>query len=183
MLQKRGRVYNIELYGKTQRMKIVEQVAYWHSAPKKKLRVIVVQPVSGNSPAQAFYSTEWRDCGLKMVVRYTFRWSIEEMHQGAKTGLGFEEAQGWSELAVKRGAPMAMLLYTLVVYWFGKEGHKLYTEVDRPWYQKKREPSFWDMLNTLKRESLKETILPLVGQKQPSHQFIQALSCAVHAPL
>jgi DDE superfamily endonuclease len=183
MLKKKGRVYNLELYGKTQKRKLVERVAYWYKAPTKKLRVVVVQSVPGDSSAHAFYSTAWQDSGLKMLVRYTFRWSIEEMHQGAKTGLGFEEPQGWSELAVKRTAPMAMLLYTLVVYWFGKEGYKLYEKVDRPWYQKKKEASFWDMLNTLKRESLKATILPLVGIKQPSDQFIRALSCAVHAPL
>ena len=51
---------------------------------------------------------------------------------------------------------MAMFIYTLVVVWFHREGHRSVQFPFRPWYQKKVEPSFADMLTTLRRLSYDE---------------------------
>lgn len=58
--------------------------------------------------------------------------------------------------AVCRTAPMALLLYSLIVIWFTQTGHRFYAPLHRPWYMSKRYPSFADMLATLKIQSLKE---------------------------
>jgi hypothetical protein len=42
-----------------------------------------------------------------------------------------------------------------VVLWFARAGHALYQPLVRPWYRTKRQPSFADMLTTLRRESLR----------------------------
>jgi hypothetical protein len=57
---------------------------------------------------------------------------------------------------VLRTAPIALLLYSLIVLWFERAGHDAYRQPTRLWYQKKAQPSFADMLATLKRESLRE---------------------------
>ena len=51
---------------------------------------------------------------------------------------------------------MAMFIYTLVVVWFHREGHRSVQFPFRPWYKKKAEPSFADMLTTLRRLSYDE---------------------------
>src|SRR5262249_52557068 len=51
---------------------------------------------------------------------------------------------------------MAMLISTLVVVWFHREGHRSVQFPFRPWYPKKVEPSFADMLTTLRRLSYDE---------------------------
>ena len=58
--------------------------------------------------------------------------------------------------AVERTAPMALILYSLVVVWFHRTGHRFVRFPFRPWYTKKREPSFADMLTTLRRVSYDE---------------------------
>ena len=51
---------------------------------------------------------------------------------------------------------MALILYSLVVIWFHQTGHCLLRFPFRPWYPKKQEPSFADMLTTLRRVSYEE---------------------------
>jgi len=60
---------------------------------------------------------------------------------------------------------MALFIYTLVVVWFHKMGHQLLRFPFRPWYTKKEEPSFADMLTTLRRVSYEEKI-PQPSPKQ-----------------
>ena len=59
-------------------------------------------------------------------------------------------------LAVQRTAPIALVLYSLIVVWFHQVGHAWLHFPDRPWYKKKVEPSFADLLTTLRRVTWQE---------------------------
>jgi hypothetical protein len=48
------------------------------------------------------------------------------------------------------------MLYSLIVVWFHKTGHQFVQFPNRPWYSRKEEPSFADLLTTLRRISLEE---------------------------
>ena len=80
-------------------------------------------------------------------------WSIEVTFENGKQLLGFEDAANRKEKAVRRTAPMALVPFSLIAYWFHRFGHRHLRFPDRPWYRKKSEPSFADMLTTLRRES------------------------------
>ncbi|MBM4011233.1 MAG: hypothetical protein FJ286_07610 [Planctomycetes bacterium] len=58
---------------------------------------------------------------------------------------------------------MAMLIYSLVIIWFAREGHRHWQPADHSWYAKKRDPSFADMHAELKRRSVRRDVssLPL----------------------
>ena len=73
----------------------------------------------------------------------------------SKQLLGFEDPANRTEKAVRRTAPMAMVLYSLITVWFERQGHRHLKFPERPWYTTKEEPSFADMLTTLRRESWK----------------------------
>ena len=60
---------------------------------------------------------------------------------------------------------MAMFIYSLVVVWFHQTGHRLLRFPFRPWYPKKQEPSFADMLTTLRRVSYDEKTEPLLPER------------------
>jgi len=47
----------------------------------------------------------------------------------------------------------APVLYGLIVAWFDRAGHRYVQFPNRPWYPRKEEPSFADMLTTLRRRS------------------------------
>ncbi len=51
-----------------------------------------------------------------------------------------------------------MLLYSLIVLCFVREGHHNYRPLTRPWYTTKANPSFADMLGTVRRSSLREQV-------------------------
>jgi len=93
----------------------------------------------------------------------------------AKGYLGFEEPQGWTRRAVERTAPTAMLLYSLVILWFAGRGHKRLSLPDRPWYRHKTQPSFADMLATLRRECLRETFLQTTVWDRQSIKIVKSL--------
>lgn len=158
MLGQRARRVTHAIYGRQDRVRLVETVARWYGVPDRPLRVVAVESLSGGRPRQAFYSTRAEQTGSEVITGYAERWSIEETNQGTKGHLGFEEPQGWSPLAVQRTAPIAMLLYSLIVVWFARDGHRLYRPLVRPWYRKKARPSFADMLRTLQHASLAEWI-------------------------
>jgi hypothetical protein len=48
-----------------------------------------------------------------------------------------------------------MLLHPIVVLWFVAEGFRHWRQLDCPWYASKSEPSFADMLVTLRRLSVR----------------------------
>jgi hypothetical protein len=48
------------------------------------------------------------------------------------------------------------------VVWFHETGHQSLRFPERPWYQRKREPSFADLLTTLRRVSLEEKTAALL---------------------
>jgi DDE superfamily endonuclease len=182
MLGPRARRIALTLYGRKQKARIADRVARWHNVPDRPLRIVAVDPLTGGRPAQAFYSTRVEEVAEEVLRGYSDRWSIEEAHQGGKSYLGFEQPQGWSRLAVLRTAPIALLLYSLIVLWFAQVGHKLYRPLARPWYTKKERPSFADMLRTLRRESLLATISKQVGDMHLPQNLIECLCSAANAP-
>jgi hypothetical protein len=181
MLHSRARRATLDIYGRTQKVRLVETVARWHCMPERPVKVVVIEPLTGGHKLQAFYSTNVEQTGEQLLVGYSERWSIEEAIQGGKSHLGFEEPQGWSRLAVLRTAPIALLLYSLIVVWFARVGHTLYRPLVRPWYLGKVRPSFADMLRTLRRESLLATISAQVGSIDLPRNVLSTLLGAANA--
>lgn len=158
MLQQRARRADLSIYGRQDRVRLADAQAYVHAAPDRLLRVVAVEPLTGSRPRQAFYSTCFEATAEQVLAWYAWRWSLEVTFHDSKQHLGFEQPQGWTRRAVERTAPMAMLLYSLIVLWFVAEGHRRYRAPRRPWYPAKSRASFPDMLATLRRESLREKI-------------------------
>jgi hypothetical protein len=181
MLRRRARRVTLDIYGRKQKARIVDAAARWHNVPDRPLRIVAVASLAGGRPDQAFYSTRTEDNAEQVLLGYADRWSIEEAFAGGKSYLGFEEPQGWSRLAVLRTAPIALLLYSLVVLWFARVGHHAYRPLPRPWYPKKERPSFADMLRTLRRESLVATISAQVGGEHVPQNLIECLCSAANA--
>lgn len=174
MLQGRCRHVDLKIYGRQDRSRVADCVARAYHAPGRALRVVAVEPLSGGRDVQAFFSTCADVSAEQVLIWYAMRWSLECTIHDAKGHLGFEEPQGWTRQAVGRTAPVAMLLYSLMVLWFAKEGHRHYQPLKRPWYTGKLHPSFADMLATLRAESLRE-VFCTCGHYSPSSKPIKML--------
>lgn len=131
---------------------------YYKAGNDRLLRFVLSRDTVGDRPTRIFYST---NVGLKpreILSLFSLRWSIEVTHRDCKQHLGLEDAANRKEQAVKRTAPMAMFLYSLTIVWYATEGHKDFQIPHRPWYQWKEEPSFADMLTTLRRKSWEDQL-------------------------
>lgn len=126
---------------------------YYTAGKDRLLKFILMRDDSGKRPMSIFYCTLLDWTPEHILSTYASRWSIEVAFENGKQMLGFEDPANRLPKAVQRTAPMAMLLVSLVTVWFHKIGHRHVTFPKRPWYRKKKEPSFGDMLSTLRRLS------------------------------
>ncbi len=122
------------------------------------LRFVLSRDTVGDRPAQIFYSTNVDLQPQEILSLFSLRWSIEVTHFDCKQHLGLEDAANRKEKAVQRTAPMAMFLYSLSIVWYASDGHQDFQIPDRPWYWWKEEPSYADMLTTLRRKSWEDKL-------------------------
>ncbi|MEZ6098514.1 MAG: hypothetical protein R3E01_06040 [Pirellulaceae bacterium] len=111
------------------------------------------QDTVGDRPTRVFYSTNVDLSTRQILSIFSYRWSIEVMHYDCKQHLGLEDPANRVPQAVERTAPMPMFLSSLTIVWFATEGHADLQFPHRPWYTRKSQPSFADMLTTLRRKS------------------------------
>lgn len=134
----------------------VRQALYYKAGKDRLLTIVLVRDAIGKRPDQMFYCTRLDWAARTILSKYAARWSIEVTFENCKQLLGLEDPANRTEKAVRRTAPMAFVLYSLIVAWFHRTGHKHLRFPDRPWYPQKDEPSFADMLTTLRRLSWEE---------------------------
>ena len=147
--------------------------ALYYTAGKDRLLVIVlVRDVLGKRPDQMFYCTRLDRDACRILSTCAFRWAVEMTFENSKQLLGFEDPANRTKKAVCRTAPMALVIYSLIVVWFHKDGHRHLKLPDRPWYRKKAEPSFADMLTTLRRISWEDLMRDHIPKSRVAKKLI-----------
>jgi len=131
---------------------------YYTAGKDRLLTIVLTRDAEGKRPDQRFYCTNLDWSPEQILSAYAARWSIEVTFENCKQHLGLEAPANRTEKAVRRTAPMAFVQYSLIVLWFHKTGHRHVRFPDRPWYLHKSEPSFADMLMTLRRMSWEEKL-------------------------
>ena len=148
----------------TVKVKVIKAL-YYKSGKDRLLTIVLVRDTQGKRPDQMFYCTNLQWGVRRILSYYAGRWSIEVTFHDCKQLLGFEDPANRKEKAVRRTAPMAMVLYSLIVVWFHRHGHRHVEFPERPWYQHKTEPSFGDMLTTLRRLSWRHNFGDIVPKR------------------
>jgi len=176
MLAQATRELTLDIYGRRETMRVAECTALWYAVlGATRVRIVAVEPISSGRKAQAFYST-CCDASAEMILSwYARRWAIEVAFHDVKGHLGFEEPQAWTRKAVERTAPVAMLLYSLIILWFADKGHHHLRFPNRPWYGRKTSVAFADMLRTLRYQSLREKFIQPSPQTTPTRKTIETL--------
>lgn len=149
---------------------------YYKAGRDRLLTIVLVHDVAGKRPDQMFYCTETDWTARQVLSAYACRWAIECTFEYCKQFLGLEDPANRLPKAVERTAPMAMFIYSMVVAWFHREGHRSVQFPFRPWYKKKVEPSFADMLTTLRRLSYDEKIAGVLHDRARLEAWIAQLT-------
>lgn len=158
-----------------------QDALYYTVGKSQVMRIILVEDLSGSRGRQVFFCTTTQFNVPFILSTYAKRWSIEVTFEECKQLLGIADPANRKEQAVRRTAPMAGVLYSLIVLWFNEVGHQHVEFPDRPWYRRKCTPSFGDMLTTLRRMSWEEKATAAEKQgllKKSVAQLIYFLSLA-----
>ena len=151
-----------------------QQALYYKAGGSRVLTIVLTRDKLGKRPDQMFYCTNLAWDVRQVLGTYAHRWAIECTFENCKQFLGLEDPANRVRLAVSRTAPMAFFLYSMIVVWFQTLGHQLVKFPERPWYLTKKEPSFADMLTTLRQHTY-EDIIATPPLEEASHKTL--LTC------
>ncbi|MBI5248841.1 MAG: hypothetical protein HY912_05045 [Desulfomonile tiedjei] len=107
-----------------------------------------------------FFDTDIQAKPQQIIERYSARWSIEVTNRETKQLLGAAGPQCRREQAVMRTPLFAYWSYSFVVLWFVRQfttTKKLVAD-PAPWYRKRRNYTFSDMLAAARRSHFARAI-------------------------
>ncbi len=174
------RTATVHIYGKKVRIKVKAMTCLWYTTRKgRPVRMVVTRDPKGRLSDRAFFSTDPKMAIQTALTLFSHRWRLEVTFHDVKQFLGLEDPQnGWwrrdagsrrakkkagpnprkdrGRLAVERTAPMLFFTYALVNLWYLEHGRPeedvARAKIQAPWYTRKRQPSFSDMLGALRWE-------------------------------
>src|SRR5215217_3804475 len=176
----------LTLYGRAVTPLVFGCTALWYGALRHQpVRIVIVRDPSRRRRDEAFFCTDLAVDSSSILEGYARRWTIELAFHDQKQFLGFEDPQNQAPDAVARTAPVAGLVYDLVLLWYAarlRQGLAAGWTI-RPWYRSKTTPSFLDMLTALRHESWRPYFSdpPLPGpatQKSPHSWATDLLATA-----
>jgi hypothetical protein len=156
--ERRGQWTSLDVlvYGRSATLEVKVFKAVWYKVSHgRQMLFVVVRGWPGHAKQDVLVSTDLEMSAKQVVELYCLRWSLEETFGWVKSRLGFEDPHNRTEAAVLRTAPMALWVYSLVIAWYARwsKGRSSLPMRLAPWYRTKHNPSFSDMLATLRRES------------------------------
>lgn len=144
----------VNIYGRRVKMLVTERTALWYVALRAApVKLVVVRDPKGYRQDEAFFCTDTTVDVTFILEGFGRRWSLEVTFHDVKQFLGFEDPQNQTETAVRRTAPMACIVYDLVVLWYAQQIASRCSKgwLVLPWYRRKSKPSFSDMLTAARR--------------------------------
>ena len=167
----------ITVYGRQVTPLVFCVTALWYGALRDQpVRIVMVRDPSGRRRDEAFFCTDLSVGSAGILEAYACRWTIEVSFHDQKQFLGLEDPQNQTAPAVARTAPLAAIVYDLVLLWYAERAQQGLAPswLVRPWYRAKTSPSFPDMLTALRQDSVPLAIsAPPSGarrRKKPAHQ-------------
>lgn len=151
----------LTLYGRRVTPHVFTLTALWYGALRDQpVRIVVVRDPTGKRHDEAFFCTDLTVDAAFLLEGYARRWMLEVAFHDQKQFLGFADPQQQSARAVTRTAPLAGIVYALVLLWYAGQIQQGTARgwIPRPWYRAKTAPSFLDMLTALRHESWQPAI-------------------------
>jgi hypothetical protein len=166
----------VTLYGQAVTTLVFGCTALWYAALRDQpVRILLVRDPRGRRQLDVFFCTDLKLSAAAILETYAHRWTLEVTFRDSKQFLGFADPQSQTSQSVQRTAPLAFVVYDLVLLWSAAHGEQLggaAAWIDRPWYRRKQAPSFLDMLTALRQAGWRcyFSELPL-GSRQPQNSL------------
>lgn len=168
---------------RTIRYKAVSPLLWQRGAGRRRLRLIVVEPIPyRKSPnyrirrrdPSFLLSTDLTSPTELLLQVYCDRWQIEVNHREEKDIVGVGQAQVRSPLSVPRHPALAVAGYSLLLLAglqaFGPGRSDAYQTLPR-WRRNRKRPSILDLLTLLRAELLHTSLHPSACPRQNGHEM------------
>lgn len=141
-------------------------VALWYRVRgTQPVRIVIVEQKNPREPYAYLLCTDPEWSPDRIVSTYAARWTIEITIRDAKQFGGLGDAQCRVGRAVERQAAFTLGMMSLVMGWYLSEGHRTDRLAVRPWYRRKRHPTFQDMVAHARRSSWRQIVFARSGSK------------------
>lgn len=170
----------LRIYGKTVTTLVKSIDCLWYTvAGTHRVRMVVTRDPSGRLNDRAYFTTNGEVTVENILVQFARRWEIEVAFRNTKQSLGIQNPQnGWwrrakgeprpkkrpgpnprariGEDAINHTLAVAFATHAIIVLWYWRHGNPeqdvAAARAAAPWYRKKIDVSFSDMLAALRRE-------------------------------
>lgn len=177
----------VKIYGREVELLTKTIQGNWYTVSwKKRGRIVVTRDPSGRLQDRAFYSTNPNRSDVEIIELFSKRWEIEVSFRNVKQHLGLQDPQnGWwrrkrgeptqpkrpganprgniGKHAIERTTPFVFYVYAITIIWFAKYGNAdavvEEAKICAPWYRHKSNPSYLDILVTIRRDLWRNEIL------------------------
>jgi len=144
-------------YGEGERaVEVVSETALWYSTglPAVPLRWVLIRDPKEEFETQALLCTDLAAKPERIISWFVRRWQMEATFQEVRQRLGFETQRHWSELAVRRTAPVLLGLFSMVTLFAHQymAQKKSANAVRRAAWYEKQHPTFSDALALVRKE-------------------------------
>jgi len=144
-------------YGEGERaVEVVSETALWYSTglPTVPLRWVLIRDPKEEFETQALLCTDLAAKPERIISWFVRRWQMEATFQEVRQRLGFETQRHWSELAVRRTAPVLLGLFSMVTLFAHQymAQKKSANAVRRAAWYEKQHPTFSDALALVRKE-------------------------------
>ena len=164
----------IRLYGKGTIVSVHRFQAIWYKAAgNEPLSIVLVMDPAGEYPNMAFFDTDTSASDEATIIRFSHRWSTEITYRETKSLLGSADAQCRKEASVKKAPMTAYWSYCFVIIWFVTQLRlgKDFLIQRAPWYLRKKDITFSDMLAAARRSRFGPVI-----SREPRTQASESIS-------
>ena len=145
------------------RIVCVRDVLWYGVCRTALVRLVIVRDPHGVEPDDYFFTTDLTATAAQTATRYAGRWSIEVTFRDVKQDVGGENPQCWKRRGPERAACLSLWLHAIVWCWYIDTNPHGATWPTRPWYPRKKTPSFLDALAALRRVLWGQRITAMSG--------------------
>ncbi len=177
------RLASITLRDRTVQRLILTRVVLWYDVTADlPIRLVIVRDPKGHEHDDFFFTTDTDADPATVASDYNNRWPIEVTFRDAKQVLTLQHPQSWRRCGPSRTVTVGFWLHSAVWLWFIRACGDKPVWPDRPWYTRKRSPSFADALTALRaalwRERLSATTAAVPEFAKIAETVVAALARA-----
>jgi len=145
------------MYGQPRQIQYCSRVVIWTRTRRKPVRVVIVSDAKQRNGYDYLLCTNPQLHPRTIIQHYARRYTIERTFEDTKQFLGLEQPQVRTPASVLRAAPLGLLLYGMIVYWYAQTHRQARSTVPDPWYRTKPHESFQDMLSDARVATWRES--------------------------